>query len=510
MEIHDSTVADMGEEKRKQIQDLIRRTRNRNFLNSRPKRYQPHYDAFVRAGFRGEKTVPARQAVLDRAMVHFRTDNTDAGILDDCLAQLVTECGYSTLAICLHSSTFLEYVRTGVDRYDLDVDVSSCTDGENEKPKLGWQPRFDAICAAQASLELFAKLRRLDFRPFIWHCEEEFRVLLSTVFRPFNTPMDQGDYGTVGTPGVKEIHPVKSWNIEGKHWALQLAVNTPAEVCTIRYAVTEQLAKEFPELIVGQWITEVQEDIPDSIILAAYHWPGQATWPLDDPREDGYTTECWVCKAIRGPVPKRRPKVAKRPCPCTLAHKQHELEMPTDPSGAFRVLYELITTERLGRGVRALQNFEAADVLGIYHGEIYPKSKLTAMQVQRRTTHPDEYIPNRYGDNGLGSSYIFDCEMPRGRHAKPGKKKKKSDDDDSGKPHSFDPLDKDEWRRYLVDSAVKGNWTRFINHSCDNNLEFRYEDAVLGGKRYVAVVARRDINFGEYLTVHYGKFWYFS
>ena len=524
VEIHDSTIVDMGEEKRTQIQDLIRRTRSRMFLNSKSAHQRARYDDFVQNGFRDMKTVPARQEILDRAMLHFRVDNTDSEFLDKHLAQLVNACGYATLAICLHSSTFLEYVRSGVDRYELDVDAVHGTEDEKEKPKLGWQPRFDEICAAKDSLELFAKLRRLDYQSFIWHYEGEFRILLSTAFRAFNEPQEHGKYGLENTVGIGEIHDVVPWQIDGKHWALPVTRGIPAEVCTINYRASRRLVQEFPDFTIGQQITEVQEDIPDSIILDAYTWPGQQTWPSDDPREDGYATPCWNCDIIRGPVPRKRGKTDKRPCKCTLVDKQRTINMPTDPSGAIRdALYELITTEKLGRGVRALQNFQTNDILGLYHGEIYPRSKLTEDEAQTTDDDPS-FVQNRYGGPGLGSCYIFDAHMPKGRHAKVNrrknsehddsnkagqkpkrqKKKNSSDDDTPKKPQPFEPLDPDEWKRFRVDSAVKGNWTRYVNHSCDPNVHF-YGNVVLAGKQYIAVAARRDITFGDHICIHYGK-----
>ncbi|KAJ5331369.1 hypothetical protein N7476_001152 [Penicillium atrosanguineum] len=48
-----------------------------------------------------------------------------------------------------------------------------------------------------------------------------------------------------------------------------------------------------------------------------------------------------------------------------------------------------------------------------------------------------------------------------------------------------------------------GNWTRFINHSCDSKAEFLA--AVVGGKWVVFITLRKDISIFEEITVNYGE-----
>ena len=54
----------------------------------------------------------------------------------------------------------------------------------------------------------------------------------------------------------------------------------------------------------------------------------------------------------------------------------------------------------------------------------------------------------------------------------------------------------------LIDSQREGNWTRFVNHSCNPSAGFR--QLVIGGRRRVMIEAVRDIQIFEELTVHYG------
>ncbi|KLJ13138.1 hypothetical protein EMPG_11921 [Blastomyces silverae] len=48
-----------------------------------------------------------------------------------------------------------------------------------------------------------------------------------------------------------------------------------------------------------------------------------------------------------------------------------------------------------------------------------------------------------------------------------------------------------------------GNWARFVNHSCEPSVEFR--SRTIGKRIYMMMVALRDIEAFEEITVHYGK-----
>ncbi|PGH09993.1 hypothetical protein GX51_00259 [Blastomyces parvus] len=51
-----------------------------------------------------------------------------------------------------------------------------------------------------------------------------------------------------------------------------------------------------------------------------------------------------------------------------------------------------------------------------------------------------------------------------------------------------------------------GNWARFVNHSCDPSVEFR--PRTIGNRIYMMMVARRDIDAFEEITVHYGTLYW--
>lgn len=54
----------------------------------------------------------------------------------------------------------------------------------------------------------------------------------------------------------------------------------------------------------------------------------------------------------------------------------------------------------------------------------------------------------------------------------------------------------------LISAKRWGNWTRYINHSC--NASTKFAEMIIGSRQRIMVQARRDINIFEELTVNYG------
>ena len=54
----------------------------------------------------------------------------------------------------------------------------------------------------------------------------------------------------------------------------------------------------------------------------------------------------------------------------------------------------------------------------------------------------------------------------------------------------------------MISAKKVGNWTGFINHSCKASTTF--EQVVVGDRVRIMVVARREIGWGEEVTVNYG------
>jgi hypothetical protein len=241
--VHDSSVLGMDEDMRKQIQDLLQRTRSRNFLRTLPADLRLYDEALVQIGFGPRTTDAARQQTLNDGLEHFQTDNTDADVLDAQLINLVPRCGYVTLSVCLHSRTFLDYIRTGNDTYDLDAahedDDTDLSDEPLLVKKLGWLRRCTAIHYARDSLELFAKVRNLDFMSPIRHYENEYRVLLSTVFKARNVPKDHHLYGFEKPKGARASHEIRPWQVAGDASGSKGASNTRRSASTVAKSTTQ-------------------------------------------------------------------------------------------------------------------------------------------------------------------------------------------------------------------------------------------------------------------------------
>lgn len=531
-EIHDTSVYGLDDDMRTRVQDILRRTRSRRFWASvsdgHKAAYKIHTDevddiAPADFGTRGGVEL-MRQKKLDDAIAAFSRDTRpSAQIHDEMLADLVQSCGYPLLSICLHSETFLQYAETSQDDY------------QNEKDRaLSPVAKVSAIEKAHASLELFAKVRRLDFLTPIRAYDEDLELLLSNIFKPYNTITHRRDFG-IQDGDMREIHKIDAWDLIGKHWALPIDKNTPAELCRVTYTVTEQLEREHPELDMEDELTEPQEEISDSVLLKGYEWPHINDWPADDPREHGYDLPCLCCNQVRGHVPKPRDAGPQpKRCECTLKDLHLAQGMPRDRQGLPRdTLFEIAAVANLGNGVRALQNIHEGDIVGFYCGEMYPRSKFKEMNLRRGAFDEKDpsWVANRYGGDE-GGAYLMDQYMAPQRHRRPahgqgqGPPKKKSkgqrktksrqksgegeddDDDDDDQNNSkklgaWLPLEPTEYRHYVIDSALRGNWTRYLNHNCDPS--FRFDRVILGCKSYTGLVANRDIPFGEWMTVDYGK-----
>lgn len=117
-------------------------------------------------------------------------------------------------------------------------------------------------------------------------------------------------------------------------------------------------------------------------------------------------------------------------------------------------LVELIDYPSKGVGVRALANFTKGSILDEFVGVIYP---------------PDY-------EDWVYSASIY-CRKQAGQE----------------EIATISP------KRY-------GNWTRFLNHSCEPSCVFR--ELVIGDRIILAVEAVRDIYILEEITVHYGdSYW---
>ncbi|KPI37745.1 uncharacterized protein AB675_235 [Cyphellophora attinorum] len=439
---------------------------------------------------------PTRAREWKRVLNEFKDDISDVQtplIKNDELEDLVTFVGYPVLSICLHAPFFLYYLSTGADEY----------------PHISWEAMLNAI-VGHRSTELFAKVRGLDFETPMerthprWHLLDTYLVKDQTQLpRMFGT-RPTGGFEFHNTTAIIQAGPPK------KHWAMPQDPRAAAVTCKITYTVGAGLT-HVPGYTQGDVRTEDQIDIGDSTLLPGYQWPNQARWPSDDPREDGYEKPCLCCDTKRGPVRKTQSRrTYPAACNCTLDKYRKKRFDDKDMKGDVEpVLFELVTSYRMGTGVKALQNIFTDEILGIYEGEMYPRSKLDEAARNAlfgTNVNDDTCQPDRYG-GAAGNAYIMNAYMSK-RHPKhePQPKKRKASSDDTivtERDVELLPLDANEWKTYSIDSAIRGNWTRYINHSCNPNT--RYETVQIGQKSLMVVQAMRDISFGEILTVDYNE-----
>lgn len=113
---------------------------------------------------------------------------------------------------------------------------------------------------------------------------------------------------------------------------------------------------------------------------------------------------------------------------------------------------DLRETKDMGIGIFTKQAIPTGTVLGLYHGVLRPYDQLTTAQ-------------KRY------SNFLF-------KHPQHGE--------------------------LYVDASAAGNWTRFLNHSCDPNCTFA-RALRCGYMRVIYVRTRRPIRAGEQLFVDYGR-----
>lgn len=185
-----------------------------------------------------------------------------------------------------------------------------------------------------------------------------------------------------------------------------------------------------------------------------HHWVLKANGTIAPPIYEGHLQEHidknifnphnWWSKGItQDPTLRKR-----RDGPCYICDSPTPCDCVT-PSHEFTALVELREYKGKGTGVRALGPFKKGQILGQFVGEIKPVS----------------------GRDDLTYSLLH------------GSRKQKA--------------------KTLISPKRYGNWTRFINHSCDSSTAFLH--VVVGRHTAMVVYAKRDIAPFEEITVDYGS-----
>ncbi|PVI03447.1 SET domain-containing protein [Periconia macrospinosa] len=199
-------------------------------------------------------------------------------------------------------------------------------------------------------------------------------------------------------------------------------------------------------------------------------FPPTSTWPPQNPLDIMIALGPSAGDCV-GPSCYTRTRCRRNPCTHTFAAWR-------ESSGRnWEDYFELReTSDKRGIGVWTKRAFQKGTVLGWYAGTVVPFDHDLFMG--------SEYLMDfAVGDTtGYYLNQVFSSSSSS------------SSDDDEEEQYLEDTV----W----VDGARRGNWTRFVNHSCDAYCIFKHMR--VGTTRIMAVVARKDVPQGVELTVDYG------
>ena len=476
------------------IQDLIRLARTQAFFDSvtgLTERNRSNLRRRVGAQNSKSLSAPAKLALAALKNDVRKVDSFQTLRLGEAVSRL----GYPSLVSCLLAQSF----RTALDTEDCE---------------LPWDSMLEGLAKNVSSLELLAKSRGFKVGDVVIASNSHFEEVLAASGTALKSIVPKGLQGAqfgVTEETVVERHQIDAQVLDPNLWVLPVDADSAATRPTITYPNSEQLWLEFPQRRDQvSFEDQHQEYIQRSIVLEHYLWPNKSQWPENDPRYAGYDGDsCLQCGTIRALIPRTRRNPTTdarfRRCDCKLT-ELYNFQPP---------LIELFDTGRMGTGVRSLQNVGTSIILGEYVGEIYPSHK---------AQNQDE-VPARYGE-GDGGMYRMGLHMvkrhatatrkrkageattatsaPAAKKAKTARKRPRYDtsDPDENKNTAAAALDANEYVAYVCDSALAGNWTRYINHSCDPNTEFVTVN--IGMRTTPLIKTTRNIEFGEDITVNYG------
>jgi hypothetical protein len=205
----------------------------------------------------------------------------------------------------------------------------------------------------------------------------------------------------------------------------------------------------------------------DPAQFARFDYP--ATWPAGRPWPPR-TIEDLCC----APDDYDWPCVGDQYLPANMCKDnlcKHTLTDWAAATKAWETYFELRETADRGIGVFAKQAFKELDILGWYAGVVTPY--------------------------GIGTG-TYALSLAIGESSSPRKT-----DTFRGFNLHLEPHDDHTEEEVTIEAQVHGNWTRFINHSCEPNTIFATRR--VGQTRIMAVKAFKDITAGEELTIHYGE-----
>lgn len=364
------------------------------------------------------------------------------------LSAFVDRFGFLLLSICAHSKSFRFIV--------LHAHLGN-------RNRALWRELCNLIESHAYSIELYARTRGLGLQTSLIEGGDEWDQIicrsLHDVLAEHSTFTEDQVLGISDTEYLKR-HELPD-NIGHYHeWVVSSEPKT---------AYNPEMTYRTGRGRNSRLVTERQINIDSSIILDKPVWVNRRHWPIDDPRYRSLASDpCEVC-----PANINDGKLVLKYCDHTLADlcRRNGSKIAKVSS---RV--ELLHYAGKGVGVRALKAFRKNEIMAEYVGEIYPEKV-----VRKDTTENVDLYPS---DSGLCYRFQQSLEV-----------RDLDDKERQGRPSK-------ECDNITIDPAVRGNWTRYMNHSCRQAANF--VNRFVGDKKLTLVVACRDIQFGEEITVHYG------
>ena len=392
------------------------------------------------------------------------------------LRDFYQRAGKVNMAGCVCSPTFRTYL-TGA--------------GISTQNQLDWAEVVTLVTSRLHSLELFIRTRQLAWNELMNHHNAYYSRLLNSK-QNFLFPFLDDTQKATTTDTNLGINPAQMLHnlmdpLHPHEWRL---ANTPGTAERLRstYTATDDLVTFKPKpanAVVNTQYNCFQENIDDAIFLTEYPWTRRHEWPKgnDDPRYcGGYNPPCEMCQQTQEwckNSSETNPQTVERTCDHEFLELQPSSGLPLPP------LVELVTTS-FGTGVQSLQDIPQGAYLGVYIGEMYPTERKNGLVL-----HSARY------DGDQGKSYLYAQNVNIRQRGKRSKKKI-----DGEYQWAQGTLRDDEFEKFFIDPAVYGNWTRYINHSCNPNTNFVLVNV---GQRHLTLIqAARSIAFGEDITVYYG------
>jgi len=187
--------------------------------------------------------------------------------------------------------------------------------------------------------------------------------------------------------------------------------------------------------------------------------------------------------------------------------------------GGSKQRLALFRTRMRGWGVRAMQDMKRGTFIGVYSGELIsgPESctrqddtylfNLASTLVVANAQAIEHQAPSANAQEGTGASLDGEQKGPDEAEAQAGGQAETEQPQGSNQRQQRGQKDEDQ---FVCDAKFYGNFTRFVNHSCDPNVIGIRSYTTHQDSRfpYISFFTNRDLSAGTELTLNYGdNYW---